>query len=443
MKKIGVLSACIFMILLLGVIDIRQQNGYQFQKPQDEEKPVMAAAETELMSETAAEEAFDIRVLIRSDNFESEYHDRISVAAQEGFCLSYGGNKKEYGAGEEITFTVESAEFAEDGILRLLSKDGSFTLPGLQRDIENLVYEGSLEIRKTEKGLLVINELPFEEYLYGVIPSEMPSDYPAEALKAQAVCARTYARKQMQEGRAQEFYADVDDSVSYQVYNNQSRSEATDAAVEETKGIVLTKEGELLDALYYSTSCGMNLSIDLSDESVFAAFLSEDNRKAYEAQEPWYRWSADLNLADFEDVIEITVTERAASGRIEEIEVTHTAEGEKGNEFFDVSKAAGETVSEKISGEYQVRKFLDSADPLIYLQNGDTVNGMGLLPSAFFIMIPQYNEERILVGYHLKGGGYGHGEGMSQNGAKGMAEDGITYEEILRNYYGDVELSVQ
>lgn len=434
MKKISILSVCIVIILLLGMIDIRRQIEEGKWKIADRDQPVMAKMDEMGMAETKVTESLDdgaeettmaqdIRVLICSDYYESLYHAEVTVAAPEGFLMSYGDKEKEYPGGNEIFIAGDSAEFEESNVLYLSSKNGKFIFPGLQRDVENPVYEGSIEIRKTDAGLLVINQLPLETYLCYVVPSEMPSGYPKEALKAQAICARTYAQEQIQEGRAQEFYADVDDSVSYQVYNNQGRTAATDAAVEETAGIVLEKDGELLDARYYSTSCGMNFDVDMSDEAVFAAFLAEDNLKAYEAQEPWYRWNTEICLADLGDVSEITVKERAPSGRIESIEVTYASEAEP----------------KIIAGEYKIREFLDSADPMVYLQDGETVTGMSLLPSAFFVMVPEYDEKGTLTGYFLKGGGYGHGEGMSQNGAKGMAEEGMGYKEILEKYYGSFD----
>lgn len=434
MKRISILSACIVMVLLLGMIDIRRQIEEGKWKIAGRDQPVMVKMDEMRMTGTEAAKSLnggeketaveqDIRVLICSGYYESLYHAEVTVAAPEGFLMSYGDKKKEYQGGDEILITGDSAEFEESNVLYLSSKNGKFVFPGLQRSIENPVYEGSMEIRQTDEGLLVINQLPLETYLCYVVPSEMPSGYPKEALKAQAICARTYAQEQIQEGRAQEFYADVDDSVSYQVYNNQGRTAATDAAVAETAGIVLKKDGELLDARYYSTSCGMDFDVDMSDEAVFAAFLAEDNLKAYEAQEPWYRWNTEICLADLEDVSEIAVKERAPSGRIESIEVTY----------------ASETAPEIIAGEYKIREFLDSADPVVCLQNGETVTGMGLLPSAFFIMVPEYDKTGALTGYFLKGGGYGHGEGMSQNGAKGMAEEGMGYKEILEKYYGSFD----
>lgn len=434
MKKIGVLSGCLMALLLLCLVDVRVQkkNGYRQawnEGTVTDEQPdtggTMGEAEdiTEIQTQEQedGQSTEDIRVLLKTGNFESEYHESITVSSANGFLLKTDETKTMYEGNRQLELAMDSPEFEEGQTLRLTSEDGWFILPALVRSQEAPSYEGDLEIRRTDEGLLVINVLPLEQYLCGVVPSEMPASYPEEALKAQAVCARTYARKQMQEGRAQKFYADVDDSVSYQVYNNQAHAESTDQAVKETAGMVLLKDGELQDALYYSTSCGLNTSLNLSDETVFAAFLSDDNRKAYEAEEPWYRWHTEVLLENFDQVEEISVKSRSQSGRVEELEVTKTINGRE--------------EAEVISGEYSVRKFLNEANPVVILQDGSTAADLGLLPSAFFIMTPLYDGD-LLTGYRLDGGGYGHGNGMSQNGAKCMALEGLGYEEILENYYG-------
>ena len=73
------------------------------------------------------------------------------------------------------------------------------------------------------------------------------------------------------------------------------------------------------------------------------------------------------------------------------------------------------------------------------LKNGEAAPELGMLPSAFFYLVPSYEGEKLL-GYELIGGGYGHGRGLSQNGARGMAEKGKTFLEILKYYYGEIEL---
>ena len=89
-----------------------------------------------------------------------------------------------------------------------------------------------------------------------MVPSEMPASYEKEALKAQAVCARTYAYRQIQGNTYGQYGAHVDDSTSFQVYNNITTSERTDQAVDETYGQMLFYNDTPIEAFYYSTSCG-------------------------------------------------------------------------------------------------------------------------------------------------------------------------------------------
>ena len=114
----------------------------------------------------------------------------------------------------------------------------------------------------TPQGLVLVNELPVEEYLYGVVPSEMPSSYPLEALKAQTVSARTYAFYQKQSYAYPEWKAHVDDSTAYQVYQNISEQDAVNQAVDETKGLVMTCNDDLIESFYYSTSWGFSSGYD-------------------------------------------------------------------------------------------------------------------------------------------------------------------------------------
>ncbi len=414
MKRILFLCAGILAVLSLCFAD-----GYRQRQ---------RAVETVAAQTPAADTK--IRVLLKTAGFQSEYHEQVTVASANGFTVRSQGENKEketrVPAGEEQTYTPDAQAFADADVLRLTAKDGSFFIRGLQRERKSEVYEGELELRRTDSGILLINELPLESYLYGVVPSEMPSSYPAEALKAQAVCARTYAKKRIQQESASEFFADVDDSVSYQVYNNQDRAASTDAAVNDTAGMVLASADGLIDALYYSTSCGLDRNLDLSEEAAVRAFLSPDSAEASlscEAQEAWYRWQTDIFLEDLQDVSELRVQERLKSGIVNQLLATY-ANG----------------TQRLLEGEYAIRDFLADASPVITLQDGVQIGQPDLIPSAVFVMQPLYEEER-LYGYHLLGGGYGHGNGMSQNGAKHLAEEGAAYPEILRTYYKDAALT--
>ncbi|MFR5582503.1 MAG: SpoIID/LytB domain-containing protein [[Clostridium] scindens] len=112
------------------------------------------------------------------------------------------------------------------------------------------------------EGVVIINELPVETYLCKVVPSEMPASYELEALKAQAVCARSYAYQQMAEYGYPEYEAHVNDSTDYQVYGNSQAQEASSQAVSETQGQVARFNGQIVTTYYYSTSCGKTTSLE-------------------------------------------------------------------------------------------------------------------------------------------------------------------------------------
>lgn len=370
-----------------------------------------------------------IRVLILSGDEDAQYHQSVTVRCDKPYRTEQNGIAEDHTEAE--VFSLSSGDCGEGDVWILSSQDGMFTLPSVLRSVENLTYPGTLQIEKKEEGLVLINELPLEEYLKRVVPSEMPSSYPLEALKAQAVSARTYAKKQKEAGRLKEFGADVDDSVNFQVYNNQAMNRRTTRAVNATRGVVLMQGGVLLDALYYSTSCGIDLTRDLSEEAVFCSFISGTEESDYEREEPWYRWSTFFSL---EELTRLAKKSGLKVGKVEGL--TEGSRTEKGRlQSLTVTGKKGETV---VEGEYEIRSFLVPEKTPVTLQNGETAPDLGMLPSAFFYLEPVLKEEE-LTGYQVIGGGYGHGDGMSQNGARHMAEEGLTYQEILTHYYGEIE----
>lgn len=235
---------------------------------------------------------------------------------------------------------------------------------------------------------------------------------------------------QMENSRCEEFGADLDDSVSYQVYNNIGKTDAAVQAVQQTAGMVIKEDGQIENTLYYSTSCGLRMEEEASNEAVFCAAMSGSRASDAECEESWYRWNTlfsteELNAAaetfypgQIGQILSLNVLKRLENGRAEVLQVTGTLG----------------TVA--IEGEYAIRQFLRPGDQAVILQDGSRAPSLGLLPSAFFYITPQY-QGGVLSGFLLNGGGYGHGDGMSQNGAKHLAEEGWSCQEILKYYYGD------
>lgn len=212
-----------------------------------------------------AEEAMEtIRVLLKNSGFQDLFHERLEITGDVDFTVRTvkNGEQKEeiYQAGQVCVIDIESfAEHSGDELVTVApaALTGKLYISNLKRDCGTPGYRGSLEIRSMQQGLAVVNVLLLEEYLYCVVPSEMPASYPSEALRAQAICARTYAYGRMQHAGYPLYGAHVDDSTSYQVYNNQKEQESATGAVKATHGQILrTQSGQTAETFYYSTSCG-------------------------------------------------------------------------------------------------------------------------------------------------------------------------------------------
>lgn len=304
-------------------------------------------------------------------------------------------------------------------------------------------YLGSLRVLQTQEGLMLINEVDMETYLKYVLPSEMPSSFEMEALKAQAVCARTYAYAQMYNASYAKYGANMDDSTSFQVYHKQVPSQKTNVAVEETKGEVVSCNGSLITCYYYSTSPGVtnDLSawgtdkrayisvmgldmanrLDLSNHQDFSNYI-RNTYACYDTDSPYYRWQAKLDISQVKDTQKgllqsIEITERNDAGYITRV-VLHYQNGQ-----------------ETLTKEGEIRNKLGMYLSEIVLSNESIRTDFSMLPSACFEVLNAGNG-RIT----LQGGGFGHGIGLSQYGANGMAKKGKDYKDIVSYYYSNVAI---
>lgn len=398
--------------------DVQQMYGKAWQEE------TQALQENPGISLPEAETQPKIRVQILSQDYEKDYHSSISVTSNENFFVERKPAKKQsernrYAGG--TCYEVKAEDMQEEEMICITSgiDAGRLTVKSLTRADGVPEYQGSLYLYREKEGILLVNELPLETYLYSVVSSEIPSGYPAEAQKAQAVCARTYAVNCMQSAKETDRLSDLDDSVSWQVYNNYRSTEQSIAAVDATRGEIL----DTGEALYYSTSCLSEQEKTLDNDAAFAAFLAEEPEPEAEYGSGWIRWETriehrkileQLRLeydCDVEQIDQIQVTERTKTGQVQKLTFlcgTNTIEAE---------------------GEYQIRKLLSPQDSVILLRDGTEATQMRMLPSAYFVL---EDSEKIV---YINGGGYGHGIGMSQCGCAARAEAGADYEEILRYYY--------
>ena len=353
----------------------------------------------------------DIRVLLLSTGYQNEAHPLVSVSSGAGLVLESGTGQEEIPAGQVLDIRPDDARFA-GGVIRLRARDGGdLTVHSIERGCGEPSYQGTLELRSTAEGVILINELPVESYLCRVLPSEMPASYELEALKAQAVCARSYAYRQMESFGYPEYEAHVNDSTDYQVYGNSAAQETSNRAVEETAGQVLCFQGQIVTAYYYSTSVEVG-----------------DGAGDYEKDLPWYRWEAKIPVQTLSNLAGLNL--RQDLGMLTKVEVTKRGPGDVALEVT----FTGEKGSAAVKTENKIRRAFGGSGYEIIRQDGTSTASGSLLPSAFFTV------EKSGDTFIIRGGGYGHGIGMSQNGANEMAKKGKSCQEILQLFYPGTEI---
>jgi stage II sporulation protein D len=275
------------------------------------------------------------------------------------------------------------------------------TSPGFVQ-INGKGYRGLLEVYPSDKGLLVVDEMLLEEYLVGLINCEISSQWPMEAVKAQAVVARTFALFQKQ-ARINLLYH-LESTVYDQVYGGSDIEDSRAArAVEETRGEVVSYNGKIIQAFFHS-SCGGHTEASENVWSVKLPYL-RGVKCAYCMKSPSVLWEQAVSPKkigvllraagyDVADVLRIEATSRNHSGRIENLEIVSD------NGIVTVPAVA-------------FRKII----------------GYGVIRSTNF-EVKLVDNEFVFVG-----AGNGHGVGLCQWGAKQRAEEGFSYREILSYYY--------
>lgn len=421
-----------------------------------------------------------IRVLISNNGFQGSGHDRVALVSDGPMRITIDNEVTEWPAGTEFAVTPDSAEFACGRII--VEADQEIRVTSLQRSYGVPSYKGSMELSLEDGKILMVNEVRLEDYLCRVVPSEMPAGHGLEALKAQAICARSYAYNQIRANACRSQGAHVDDTTKYQVYNNSDTKELCSQAVTETAGRVLTYDGEVITAYYSSTTCGSStdttiwgsspeeypylvarmLSLsqeqpDLTDEETFRAFIKNPDYETFDTEFAWYRWNLYADLTTLSTSINSALSKLGENGS--PYVLVQDEDGEFRQHRIDsvgavtkitvTERGAGGVVSElliegtqaviRLLRQSNVRSYLGSRDYVITKKDSSQVDGMSNLPSAF-ICLEEVKEGDNLTGYQIYGGGYGHGVGMSQNGAKTMAAQGMTCEEILQFFYPGTEI---
>jgi stage II sporulation protein D len=285
-------------------------------------------------------------------------------------------------------------------------------------------YRGSWAVLSTDSGIAVINQLSIEDYLKGVVPYEIGKlkQEEFEALKAQAVAARTYAYHHLDSRKSQGFdvYADTRD----QVYNGKDGEDPlVNEAISATNDLVIKYNGKLIEAFYHSTCGGKTESPEVWGQESRPYLVSVSdfaNSKAFCESSRYTHWEEAFSNAELADLFK------------------KNAEHAKADRVFSFSKVERIFITEKFPSG-RVKRLVVLTDNGSFEVFGDRTRWLfarsgKILPSALFSISQDKN------GFAIKGSGFGHGIGMCQIGVISRAREGQKFDEILKAYYTDVSV---
>lgn len=425
-----------------------------------------------------------VRVGISDNTFSKYLYETVSVTSKGDFIIT-DNSACEFLvlSGQVANIYYKNSEFSVyvNGIKVLttnnkLSAVSTTGLPlsivGLYRKSKPAEYLGHIdfEISKSfpSSKFAVVNVLPLQTYLKGVVPNEMPVKFGLEALKAQAVLARNYVLKPREK-----FYKEFDicDSVSCQVYfGSNTHEELSDRAVDETENIVSLYDNNLILAVYSSTAGGytedyknvfmqnfngeiMSPNIpyltSVPDNDRIKALDSEEkfrefyfaSPKTYDSASPYYRWEYKWILSDLEKLLKSSLISVKDTGYLFSKYPVNFNDcdffGKFKSIYINKRGASGKIVALTIvtdKNEFTLYKELIIRK--VFKYNGK------ILPSANVFFDIEKDEKSNTVFVIARGCGMGHGVGMSQWGAGTMAEDGFDFKSIIKHYYTGVDIAV-
>lgn len=426
------------------------------------------------------------------------YHDSVSIYVPSNTKIkTYDGTQEcEVRANTTLTFFVNDNRivFYNGKVLNISSKriileesEKPVRISSISRG-SNLNYEGNIELSIVDGRLLVINDLLMEDYLKKVVPSEMPASWNMEALKSQAVAARTYAYKEIYNKKYLEYGYIVDDSESSQVYNNSNEQQSTNQAVAETKGITMFCENEPIVAYYYSSSSGLcgkgnevwisdkviedipylqggnttDKDVDTSSEKSLLEFFKTIDMYSPSGNSSNFRWLVTMSKEQLRNTLNVNLplmvpTYKESYPILENGEwvikdfpsdigaIKNIFVSERGTSGVVISlQIEAENVTFRIYNQYNIRFTIRPKDcgseVTRYNTRSNTSNytssskNPSILTSGYFAL--EWNGDNL----SFYGGGSGHGTGMCQYSANTYASEGKTYKEILGVFYKNIEL---
>ncbi len=285
-------------------------------------------------------------------------------------------------------------------------------------------FFGTIEIRRDGSGVTIVNELDLDSYVAGV--REVPGMWPMEALKAQAVAARTYAMWEKERGYWLRYGFDVCGTVSCQVYQGAAavegeRGRRWAAAVRATKGEILVYDGKPALTRYHSSSGGRTLPNEVVYPTAGPRPYLRGVDDPFDRVSPLYRWEVGFGRAELQRILRDGIE---LNGTLSEIHADENARK------MVIRTLGGSLEMTTVRFRRVVSEWAPRIYPSAYPgRRSDGKQMPATIPSSRFVV------RKTSDGFLVQGKGYGHGVGMSQWGAMGRAEEGHSYDDILAAYY--------
>lgn len=408
--------------------------------------------------------------------------DYITLSSDNGFYL-YNKNNKENEVFQIIDTSIIVSKNYEEGldildsnnnILTTIPGDGSIIIgSGSFRDsiiqVGKKKYRDFLGFLVRNDGILLINHVEVENYLYGVVPKEVGASFPIESIKAQAVAARTYALSNINKHKNEGF--NLCDTTHCQVYGAMdAEHSSTNQAVNETRNMVVYYEGKLAETTFHSNNGGYTESNkDAWGGAALGYLIAKEDK--FSLNSPNSSWTVKLTLQEMNSKL---ISAGINVGELIDMEVLEISEGKRVLKL----KIKGSSKDEIISGSklrtilgnneikstfFNINKEGTSSNAKTYIMDGNSIKPIEvnlsnatiidgrdvktILKTGTTTALGENSAKSITNNYAtsptsftFEGKGYGHGVGMSQYGAMEMAKQGYNFEEILKYYYTGVDI---
>lgn len=524
MKKFNLFIIILFMLFYFQPINVNAQNTYikvglnkikNLDYIHIDNQAILSGygngSEFVQISNLSSNYGFDIKLLqnyyIKLSNSFSSYDEALSFCNNKNMfpmfengiwkVYIYGFNSiseaQKYISSNNILGETSDLQnvigvFSKDKILMAYynSLNNPFQLKNdsTRLSIDGKLYRNIIQLNILNKKLSAINILDIEEYLYGVVPSEMPSSWHIEALKAQAIAARNYAYSNLGLHSNEGF--DVCDTIHCQVYNGiTTEKDSTNKAINETKGILAYYKGEIINAVYSSSNGGYSDNSEnvWNNKLDYLRAIKDTNEEGGKVWERSFTFDELTNIAEnIGNVNEVILESSSVTGRA----ISLTLIGDSGQKILEkeqirtfFSKSTGGSLESRnftmqngksesvktdntneiyvldknsthkldlgnsyfISSNLNVEKaaektLMDKNGNINYINSLSGTTNQSNNISNKITSVKRVNSPTI----KFYGKGWGHGVGMSQYGANSLAKKGYKYDEILKYYYTGIDV---